>query len=264
MPWGAAIAAGGSVLGGLIGGGASASAAKAQADAAKYAANLQYQMYQQTVQRLQPWTDAGTAAVKTMGGFLGLPGYSSAPSGWGVGSALQPFQPTMDQLSKTPGYQFTLQQGEQAATNSLAAMGLGSSGAAVKGAETFATGLASQTYQQQFNNYWSQIGQVYNMLSGVSQSGGSAAANQGQAGLTAGANIGNAVMSGAAAQASGIIGAGSAIGGAIQNASYLPFLQNALNQGQYSSFNPSPTGTYGGQQEYTGPTNTGVPSSYNF
>lgn len=240
---GLAIAGGGSLLGGLFGAGASKSAGNAQAEAAKYAANLQYQMYQQTVQRLQPWTDAGTAAVKSLGGFLGLPGYSSAPSGWGVGSATQPFQPTMAQLAQTPGYQFTLQQGQQGVQNSLAAMGLGSSGAAVKGAANYAEGLASTTYQQQFNNYWNQIGQVYNMLTGASQSGGSAAANQGQAGLTTGANMGNAIMSGAAAQASGTIGAASALGGAVSNAASLP-LQYAMFQklGQYGTTTPSQIG----------------------
>lgn len=54
---------------------------------------------------------------------------------------------TLDQetLSKLPGYQFTKQQGLKATENSAAARGLGVSGAALKGAATFATGLASKT-----------------------------------------------------------------------------------------------------------------------
>ena len=59
---------------------------------------------------------------------------------------------TQDQLEKTPGYQFTLNQGLKSVQSSAAARGLGVSGAALKGAATYATGLASSNYQQQFNN----------------------------------------------------------------------------------------------------------------
>lgn len=55
-------------------------------------------------------------------------------------------------LEQTPGYQWNMQQGQQAATNSAAARGLASSGAALKGAAGYASGLADQTYQNQFNN----------------------------------------------------------------------------------------------------------------
>jgi hypothetical protein len=54
-------------------------------------------------------------------------------------------------LENTPGYQFTLGQGLESTQNSAAARGLGSSGAALKGAATYATGLADQTYQNQAN-----------------------------------------------------------------------------------------------------------------
>ncbi|WP_406238206.1 hypothetical protein ACF3NX_12670 [Acetobacter orientalis] len=59
---------------------------------------------------------------------------------------------TTDTLEKTPGYQWQYGQGMQAATNSAAARGLANSGAALKGASTFANGLADSTYQNQFNN----------------------------------------------------------------------------------------------------------------
>lgn len=63
------------------------------------------------------------------------------------------WNPTMQGLAQTPGYKFTLQQGLQAAQNSNAAKGLGVSGAALRGASDYASGLASQTYNQQYQNY---------------------------------------------------------------------------------------------------------------
>ncbi len=59
---------------------------------------------------------------------------------------------TLDQatLENLPGYQFTKTQGLKAVQNSAAARGLGVSGAALKGAATFATGLADKTYLDQF------------------------------------------------------------------------------------------------------------------
>lgn len=59
---------------------------------------------------------------------------------------------TEDYLKATPGYQWNLSQGEQAATNSAAARGLANSGAALKGASTYASGLADSTYQNQYND----------------------------------------------------------------------------------------------------------------
>lgn len=56
-------------------------------------------------------------------------------------------------LEATPGYKFTLDQGLKSTQNSFAAKGLGNSGAALKGAAQFTTGLADQTYQSQLNNY---------------------------------------------------------------------------------------------------------------
>lgn len=63
-----------------------------------------------------------------------------------------PNQMTQAELEATPGYQFSLNQGLRAAQNSAAARGLGVSGAALAGAAKFATGLADNTYQNQFAN----------------------------------------------------------------------------------------------------------------
>lgn len=71
---------------------------------------------------------------------------------------LSPLNLTQENLEKTPGYQFTLGQGEKSVVSGLAARGLaGNSGALVKGAETFAAGLADKTFQERWQNALDRI-----------------------------------------------------------------------------------------------------------
>ena len=88
---------------------------------------------------------------------------------------------TMDEseLAATPGYQFDLTQGLKATQNSAAARGLGSSGAALKGAATFATGLADNTQQTQFNIANTNQTNAFNRLSSLVNTGEGAAAGTG-------------------------------------------------------------------------------------
>lgn len=195
----------GSAASGIIGAGASSSAASAQEQAATTAANAQLSMFNEQEKNLEPFMQAGQGGLNAIldmmglgaggGGFsssaLGtnapLPSGGTLPSGGAVPNALvptaTPFQPTMAQLSQTPGYQFTLQQGEQAVQNQYSAQGLGLSGAAMKAGANYAAGLASTTYQQQFNNYQTQyenqIQQFSNTL-GLGQTQFSDLLNQGQ------------------------------------------------------------------------------------
>ncbi len=92
-------------------------------------------------------------------------------------------------LEATPGYAFTLDQGLKSTQNSYAAQGLGSSGAAMKGAAQFATGLADQTYQSQLNNYLnnynSQFNNAYNTYNTTSTNALNAFGQQSNLGLNA-------------------------------------------------------------------------------
>ncbi len=95
-----------------------------------------------------------------------------------------PQQAAANALSQTPGYQFALDQGLKATQNGFAAQGLASSGAAMKGGAQFAEGLASQTYNQQLQNYLAN----YNAgIAGVGANVNAAGANVN----AAGANINN-------------------------------------------------------------------------
>lgn len=261
------------VLGGVLGAsslasaGASKGAANVQAQAAQESAQLQYSMYQQTAARLQPWVSTGTAATQQLGGLLGLSGYqASGAGGMGTGSLVQPFQPTMQQLQQTPGYQFTMQQGLEAVQNQATAMGQGGgfvpaagrgggtgaaaampSGAEGKGLINYAENLASTTYQQQFNNYWNQLSSIYNMVSGVSGQGASAAAGVGQAGQATAQGMSNALQTGAAATAAGITGATSSITSPASSIATIGLMNQIANQG-----NPLASGSADASSEFPG------------
>lgn len=66
-------------------------------------------------------------------------------------SLAQGFNP--GDLTQDPGYQFRLQQGEEALARRMAASGLGQSGAALKAAQEYGQGLADQTYNDAFQRY---------------------------------------------------------------------------------------------------------------
>ena len=125
-------------------------------------------------------------------------------------------------LTKTPGYEWNYAQGMRAVDNSAASRGLGLSGAQLKGAETFASGLADNTYQNRYNNALTQFQTNYNTaannvnrlmsLLGIGQS---AATQTGAYGLQSAANQGNYLTSGANAQASGTVGSANALTSAL-------------------------------------------------
>lgn len=206
---------------------ATSKASKTQQDAQKYAADIQKQMYDTTRGDLAPYNTAGQAATTQLSNRLS--------------DLTSPITMDENTLQNTPGYQFNLQQGLKGVQNSAAARGLGTSGAALKGAATYATGLADSTYQNQFSNAVTNQTNAYNRLMGVSTLGESAAAQTGAYGTQTGANIGNqAVATGQSignnqiqsgnAQAAGYLGAANSVNNGVGN--YLQY--NAL-KGMYGA-----------------------------
>lgn len=97
-----------------------------------------------------------------------------------------PFVNTLEDLQNTPGYQFRLQQGEQALNNTAAARGNLLSGAAAKEMQRYGQGFASTEYQNAWdraqsayqnavNRYNTNRQTKYNMLAGQGQQGQNAA-----------------------------------------------------------------------------------------
>lgn len=210
----AAAVVGAGLGGALISGVAANSAANTQASAERNAANIQQQMFDQTQAGLAPYNQAGQQATTEL-------------------QNLTPFNfnPTQAQLEGTPGYQFNLSQGLKSTQNGYAAQGLGSSGAALKGAATYATGLADTTYQNQFNNALTTYNNNLGRLQNLSNLGENAAANTGQFATQTGANIGQTAVGAANAIASGTVGTANAISGGIGSISSGLLYNNLFNSG---------------------------------
>lgn len=150
--------------------------------------------------------------------------------------------PTAEDAAQTPGYQFTLKQGLQAVDSSAAARGLGVSGANIRGAADYATGLANSTYNDVFSralntfntNYGSAANRV-NRLLGLVGSGQNAAATNGSLGAQTANSIGDTLMSGANAAAAGRVGSANALASGLNgvggNALLYGLMQNNASAG---------------------------------
>lgn len=155
-------------------------------------------------------------------------------------------------LAQTPGYQFTLNQGLKAVTNSNTALGLGLSGAQLKGISDYTTGDADNTYNQQYANYqtgYQQALQTYNTnynsaannvnrLAGLVQTGQNSAAQVGTSGINSAANAGNLLTSGANAQAASTVAGANAASSALTSVG-----NNALLTALLKSNNTASTAT---------------------
>lgn len=156
----------------------------------------------------------------------------------------------MDQatLEKTPGYQFNLGQGTRAAQNALTATGLGRSGAAVKAATRFATGLADNTYQNQFNNENTNRTNAFNRLLSLVQGGQNAAAGVGAAGIQTGQGIAGSQIGAGNASAAASMATGNAIGNAANSVGSFALLNSLMNaksggsRGMYGGGDPAMNG----------------------
>ena len=253
--WTAAAIGGSALLGSatsLIG---SSSAAKSTKDAA----NLQQQQFQTTRGDLFDYNQAGRAATHNALALTDLGPTGGGPNYVDMMAANLPPQMTQAQLEQTPGYQFTLAQGLKATQSAAAARGLGVSGASLKGAGTYATGLADKTYLDQFNVAQQRFGDVLNLntaqqgnlqgqfgrLYNLSALGENAAAATGVAGTSAAATGGNYLNQAGLDTAAGYTGANNAISGAANNYLALQAYNNRTN-----ALQPTPTTT--GYPQMTG------------
>ena len=146
-----------------------------------------------------PYTNAGSQAISSLQNDL------SNGSGFAAPFAMKDFY-------NSPGYQFTLQQGQNAINNSAAAKGGLLSGAAGKGLAQYSAGLANQTYNSAYSNYLQNRQQGYNELAGVAGMGQQATQNVNSATQNiAGQQAQNTIGAGNAA-AAGIMGMAGAAG----------------------------------------------------
>lgn len=168
----------------------------------------------------------------------GTIGNTGLPTGFLAQTWNTPFVPPTDVTEQNdPGFQFRLQQGQQALENSAAARGGLLSGGTAKALEQYAQDYASNEYQNVYNRSLTDYQQAYNIfnqnqanifnryadLAGIGQTSAQQLSNAGLATgsnvgntlLTSGAQIGQDLNNAAAARASGYVGAANAYGSAL-------------------------------------------------
>lgn len=206
----------GAIVGaGVLGAGANIwganTAANAQENASNNANATQMSMFNQEMANEQPYIAAGKDALSQIQSNMGA---------WNT-----PFG--MAQFQEDPAYQFDLQQGEKAITNSSAATGGLVSSGELGGLSNYAGQMFSNEYSNAYNRYVNNISSAYSKLSGVASMGQAAASGANSAAQNAGNNISaNQIGAGNAAGAAsiGTANALSGVAGSVPNA----FLTNSL------------------------------------
>jgi hypothetical protein len=203
--------------------GAVKEAANIGADSARYAADLQRQMFDKQIELQDPFREAGLSGQNRLLELLGIGGTPGA-QGYGRYASAE-FTPANFLANQDPGYAFRMSEGMKALERSAAARGGLLSGATLKGTQRYGQDLASQEYQNAFNRYQTQRTNTLNpyaSLAGVAQS---SANTLGQAAGQYGANASNIAMAGGANAANAQLALGNIRGQQFSNAA------NALGQG---------------------------------
>lgn len=225
----------------VVGAGATAYAANkaagAQTDAAQMAADTQTNMYNKTREDLAPFRNIGIAAADK----LTANDYYTAPI-----DVTKDLQDPNSVAAKA--YNFNLTQGNKAVANSAAARGLGVSGAALKGAANFTTGLVDNTYKTLFDMENTNRTNAYTRLKQLVDTGENASAQTGTAGSNAANQISGAQIGAGNAQAA----ADNKIGQSVGNF--------ASNIGGYATYK----GLYGGGSDVGSMPATGAGSPGDF
>lgn len=230
----AAIIGGGATLAaGYMGSQAAKQAANQQADAARYAAQLQQQQFETTNEQQKPYREAGYSALSDIAGMKPYLQHQYTAEDFAQGI--------------DPGYQFRLQQGQEAA-NRMANLGGGLMGGnAMRGLQDYTQGLASQEYGNAFNRYQTQRGNIYNTLASIAGLGQTSLGQTTQAGTQTAQMVGQNIANAGAAQAGGTIGSANALGGGLTGAGQNYMLAQLLAP-------KTPTGLgYYNQNQFMGP-----------
>lgn len=234
MSWVGAAIGGASLLGGLFGGSAAEKAAQEQAQAEMAGVKLQGQEFNTITQQEQPFMQGGYGALGQLQYLLGegTPGQGNVPStspAGNYGSLLQPF--TADTFKQySPAYAFQSEQGRQGTLNGDTSGAGALSGAAQKDLMSFNQEFANSSFNNAFNQYTTTQNNIYSRLAGLVQSGQNAAANTGQQGTSLAQSQASGIAGAGAALAGGTVGAANAYTGALNNASWAPFLAQGYQQ----------------------------------
>lgn len=174
----------------------------------------------------------GSGVPAAPGGAVG--GQPGQTGGLGYGSLTAPFT-TANWQQLSPAYNFNLQQGQQGVLNSAAAGQGALSGSALKDLTNYNQASANNSFNNAFNQYQTQQGNIYSRLSGIASIGQNSANNTGAQGTALAGQAAQSATNIGTAQAGGIVGSANAISGAVNNA--IPWL--TAGGGSGSNNNPS-------------------------
>jgi len=245
----AVIGGGLSLVGGLLGGSAAKSSANTQADAARYAADLQQRQFDLINQQQAPYRGYGYTALNQIGGLLGgqtpmydqqgkpmLDANGQPMTQQGTGYLTKQFGPEDLKTNLAPNYEFMLKEGQRAARQRLNTGGGGSD--IDRGITKFAEDYASNAYQNAFQNFSAQRKDIYNTLAGIAGIGQTGQTAVNAANQNLGTNLSNLATGSAAVQGAGQVAAANAYGGALGNIGGYSYLQGLRNPNQQQA--PAP------------------------
>jgi hypothetical protein len=230
--------AGGQIATGLLQANSAKEAAQIQADAAAKAQAQQQANFELINKQQAPYRSAGYGALNQIANLGGGGGVQYDSNGNVIGNTTgssdyltHQFNAADLKAGLAPNYDFMLQQGQMANQRAANVGGGSLGGNALQGLNKFTQDYAGNAYQNAFNNYQTQRGNIYNTLAGI--------AGIGQAGQTAtntaATNATNAAsqlgVGSAAAQAAGTTGATNALANTAGNVINNYTLASLLNQG---------------------------------
>ena len=194
---------------------AATQAASTQADANRYAADIQYKMFQEQQALQKPWLKAGENALAKLTSGINT----------GQFGKVTPFSFTAQEFAKQqdPGYAFRLAEGNRALNQTAAARGGLISGNALKAAQRYGQEMGSQEFQNAYNRALTgynanqqAVVNAYNQLAGVSGTGQTTAQQIGAAGQNYAANVGNLASATGTSSANALLAQGQARASAYQ------------------------------------------------
>lgn len=158
----------GDIIGSAIGADATREASNTQADATREGIGEQRRQYDLTRADYAPWREAGQNALGQLQTQMGR-------------------QPSASEVMAMPGYQFGMQQGQNALDRQFARAGGRVSGAAMKAGARYANDYATTKY----NDAYSKTQDTLNRLAAIAGLGQTATGGTAAAGTTAAGNISN-------------------------------------------------------------------------
>jgi len=230
MTWVAAAVVGGTLIGGYMSSQGAQNAAQTQADAARAQQQNLLAAGQQASQQFNPYSAAGTTALSNLASNNAY--FNNQFNNQDLNANL------------APNYAFQLQQGQLGNEQANNATGGIVGGNAQQALNQFTQGYAGTAYQNAFNNYQTQRGNINTMNMNAANLGLAGATGSANAQIGTATNVASLGIGAANAQAGAQIAQGNIYGGAANTAgnmlgysalNSMNQTQNQLSSGGYGS-----------------------------